>query len=303
MQVPVLIGILSTLLNQDVVTGQELAEKYEVSARTVYRYVDVLSQGGVPISTRLGRHGGWSIDKAYKLKASYLTPAEYERMLFCVEASTLQDATTKSVVDKLRLIGRAANARMNTACPLLVDSDKRGHLQEKIEKIQQANAEHRLLYITYHAKGGEVTERTIEPYCLVLQSEQWYVYSYCHLRCEFRYFKLMRIAEMNVLSGTFFPREYEVNTDELEDVNQGKESVEVLLSVNKAAFTTVEEWLGIGNVSEVGGKYYARAVLPYDDALVSKILSFGRDVIVEKPTKLANALVRLAEEVVWGYRQ
>ena len=61
MQVPVIIGILTTLLSNKMCTAEQLAEKYEISKRTVYRYLDVLSQAGVPLMVRHGRNGGWGI--------------------------------------------------------------------------------------------------------------------------------------------------------------------------------------------------------------------------------------------------
>ncbi|MBQ8433422.1 MAG: HTH domain-containing protein, partial [Clostridia bacterium] len=74
MQVPVLVGILSTLLATDgLVKASDLAEKFEISTRSVYRYVAPLSEGGIPIVSTVGRGGGWSIIDTYKLKATFFT--------------------------------------------------------------------------------------------------------------------------------------------------------------------------------------------------------------------------------------
>ena len=68
MQIPILVGILSTFLSSDnYVTANELAQKYEMSTRSIYRYVAVLSEGGVPIESQQGRGGGWRIkSKAFR---------------------------------------------------------------------------------------------------------------------------------------------------------------------------------------------------------------------------------------------
>ena len=92
MQIPVLVGMLSTLLSSDdLVRAADLAKKFEISTRSVYRYMDMLSEGGVPIESCLGRGGGWRIVENYKLKATYFTEAEYNRLLFSLQSFSLQD--------------------------------------------------------------------------------------------------------------------------------------------------------------------------------------------------------------------
>ena len=78
MQMNILVGMLSTLLSSDgVVKADELAEEFEISKRTVYRYIDVLSEGGIPIQSHFGRGGGWTILENYKLKSTFFTKEEF----------------------------------------------------------------------------------------------------------------------------------------------------------------------------------------------------------------------------------
>lgn len=100
MQIPVLFAILSTLLSAEgVVKADDLAQKYEISKRTVYRYVATLSESGVPVESHLGRGGGWSILPSYKLKSTYLTEGE-SQFLFDLLAGSPSDEA-KSLTNKL----------------------------------------------------------------------------------------------------------------------------------------------------------------------------------------------------------
>ena len=82
------------------------------------------------------------------------------------------------------------------------------------------------------------------------------------------------------------------------DVLRGKEICEVILSLEHKALSACEEWLGMGRVAKVGDGYIAKASLPYDEMLISKILSLGDGVRVEKPAKLRQALVERCNVVI-----
>ncbi len=105
MQIPVLFGMLTTFLSTDgVVNADFLAQKYEISKRTVYRYVETLSESGVPLESHLGRGGGWSVVSAYKLGATYLTKEEYAILFNLLDAC--EDKQVQGISDKLKCLLR-----------------------------------------------------------------------------------------------------------------------------------------------------------------------------------------------------
>ena len=87
MQNGVLFGILMTLLNQKRASATELAAKYELSPRTINRYIDALGEAGIPIVSVSGRHGGFEIMDSFRLEAAYFTAGEYERLIESVKGS------------------------------------------------------------------------------------------------------------------------------------------------------------------------------------------------------------------------
>lgn len=299
MQIPVLIGIMSTLLAADsTVNADELAQKFEISKRSVYRYVAMLSEGGVPIESRLGRGGGWGIVDTYKLKATYFTEEEYKRLIFALQSFSLQDDTTKYAIQKLSGLKRShASATVLKSDQLVVDSSDMS-VGDYVSILSNCISQRLMCNIEYHSKAGAVTSRTVEPYCLILKDGSWYVYCFCRLRKGYRYFKVSRMVKLTV-GERFTPREFEVDSSVIEsDVLRGKEICEVILSLEHKALSACEEWLGMGRVAKVGDGYIAKASLPYDEMLISKILSLGDGVRVEKPAKLRQALVERCNVVI-----
>ena len=298
MQIPVLVGMLSTLLSADgLVRAEDLASKYEISTRSVYRYMAMLSEGGVPIESCLGRGGGWRIVENYKLKATYFTPEEYERLIFSLQSSTLQDDVTKQATLKLRGLNRShKSATVLRSDQFIVDGGDTA-LGELVNTVSECIAQKKLCHIEYHSKDGIDSVRVIEPYCLILKDGAWYIYSFCRLRRDFRYFKVSRIVKLDV-GEKFSGRPFDgVDSSVIKtDVLKGKEMVEVLLSIDSSALSACEEWLGVGAVVKIGESFLAKATLPYDELLVNRILSLGVGVRVEKPQRLRLAVIERCKQ-------
>lgn len=300
MQIPVLVGILSTLLSSDdLVRAEDLAKKYEISLRSVYRYIAMLSEGGIPIESVVGRNGGWRIVESYKLKATYFTPEEYERLIFSLQSSTLQDDVTKQATLKLTGLNRVhQSATVLKSEQFIVDSGD-SVLGELLNTVSECIAQRKLCQIEYHSKDGVDSVRVIEPYCLILKDGAWYVYSFCRLRKGFRYFKLSRIVKLDV-GDKFSGRAYDgVDSSVIKtDVLRNKEMCEVILSVDNTALSACEEWLGVNSVAKLGGAHIAKAELPYDEMLINRILSLGDGVRVEKPVRLRQAVIDRCRQII-----
>ena len=298
MQIPILVGILSTFLSSDnYVTANELAQKYEMSTRSIYRYVAVLSEGGVPIESQQGRSGGWRIIDTYKVKATYFTDEEYKRLIFALQSFSLQDDVIKSVTQKLEGLKRVhSSATVLKNNQFVVDSTDIS-VGDKVNVLSDAISQRQLCTIEYHSKDGVDTVRTVEPYCLVMKDGAWYVYCFCRLRKGFRYFKVGRIVRLEV-GEKFVGREFRVDSSVIQtDVLRDKELCQVLLSLDASALSATEEWLGVNAVARVGNEYIAKATLPYDDMLVNRVMSLGSGVKVERPEKLRQAVVARCEEI------
>lgn len=302
MKMPVMFGILMQLMNNDKVTADQLANTFELCKRTVYRYINAISESGIPIVSRVGRYGGLSIMPGYKIKSVYFTEEELARLLFDTKASSISDKLNIQLQNKIGAIGKSNdNSIVLKSNQLVVDTHLAGSGQELLATLKQAIATTKVLHIEYHSIVGEITSRTVEPYSLVLKDNIWYVYCYCRLREGFRYFRTSRIASIMV-GGVFTPRQFVVDSTEIEDyTTMGKDMVEFQLAVDKDSLALVEEWLGIHSIMRQDGRYIATATLPYDDWLIRRILGLGKGVTVTNPTKLKKDVYKRCQEIASNY--
>ena len=299
MQIPILVGMLSTLLAaDDLVRAEDLANKFELSVRSVYRYIAMLSEGGVPIESCLGRNGGWRIVENYKLKATYFTQEEYERLVFSLQSFSLQDDVTRQATQKLKGLYRSHNnATVLKSEQFIVDSGDTA-VGDLVGVISDCIAQKKLCNIEYHSKDGVDSVRVIEPYCLILKDGAWYVYSFCRMRKGFRYFKVSRIVKLDI-GERFSGRQFQADSSVIKtDVLKDKEMCEVILTVENSALSACEEWLGVNSVVKMGENYLARATLPYDEMLINRILSLGDGVHVEKPQRLRLAVIERCKSIM-----
>ncbi len=299
MQIDILVGMLSTLLSADgYVRADQLSEQFEISKRTVYRYMDILSAGGIPIHSHLGRSGGWTILENYRLKSTFFTKEEYERVLFCLQSFSVQDATTRNVINKLQGLYRSnRGATILRSEQLIIDSENMEG-KDTISILSDCITNKTTCEIEYHSRSGEDSIRTVEPYCLILKDNIWYVYCYCCLRRGFRYFRISRIVKLNV-GKNFTPRSYNVDSSVIQtDVLRNKEMCEVILSVDPVALAECEEWLGVNSVVKIGDGYLAKKTLPYDEVLINKVLSLGVGVRVETPQKLRQEVLKRCQLIM-----
>lgn len=310
MKFEIMTSILLELLSKKSVKANYLAEKYEVSVRSVYRYIYSLEAAGVPIYTIRGINGGFSLVDTYKLSSNYFTTEEFDKLYSVLSAiaGEVPDKTVNNIILKLK-----ASAKQNLsenfdikAGNLIIDGGPWGNTvgyKAKLCVLEQAIDEQKKLSIKYHDRNGKVTERVIEPHVIVFKQGLWYVYAYCHLRNTFRFFKTGRIEYATILNETFMRRDVNKADLPLDFWHNSVETEEISIEINKNVLSDVEEWLGIENVEKIKDKYVANVRLPYDDGLVMKLMGFGNNVKVVSPQKLKDKILNQVAELTELYKQ
>ena len=307
MKFEIILKILFDLLSNKTLTAKSIADEYGISVRTVYRYVDCLDAAGVPLYTVRGNHGGIRITDTFRLSSTFLTVKEYEQVITSLSAivKSVPDKVLKSAINKLKSTVKNEYSGFDIKSGnLIIDAGPWGDTEgykSKLLIIEKSMDESSPLFIKYHDRNGEISERIIEPHVIVFKQGLWYVYAYCRLRKGFRFFKTGRIEYANILPGKFIrqdlskmnlPLDFWHNTDTCEIVE---------MEVRKSVLSDIEEWLGIENVRKENGKNIARAKLPFDDGLISKIISYGNGVKILSPEILKEKVVSAAEKIVKNY--
>ena len=189
-----LIGIISILLQKDKTTISELAEKFEVSYRTVIRDIEAINMAG--IASERGKGGGVYIMSSYKIDRTVLSSEEMQFILTGLQSLDSVSGTNryKQLMDKLSADSVSIIKSDDTVIIDLAGWDKTG-LSKKIEMIKAAMENNETISFRYCAPNGS-TEREIEPYHLIFQWSGWYVWGYCLLREDYRMFRLSRLNDL-----------------------------------------------------------------------------------------------------------
>lgn len=198
MKIDRLIGILAVLLQKDRVTAPYLAEKFEVSRRTINRDVEDLCKAGIPLVTAQGANGGISIMDGYKIDRTLLTSADMQAILTGLRSLDSVSGTNR-YAQLMEKLSAGASDLMPGSQHMLIDLSawSKSALVPKVEQICGAIECGRLLSFRYFAPKGE-SLRSIEPYYLIFRWASWYVWGYCRGREDYRLFKLGRMTELQM---------------------------------------------------------------------------------------------------------
>lgn len=205
-----LTAILIQLQTKRIVTASELARKFVVSKRTIYRDIKALEQSGVPVLTEEGK--GYTLMEGYKVPPVMFTEKQANALILAEQlvlknkdASFVKDYS--EAIDKIKSILRYTD---KNKANLLADRTQYNQAinQERnsnnLSDLQKALTNYNLVKIQYINKEGIETNRFIEPFAL-LNSENWYLVAMCRLRKEFRFFRLDRIQKIEIKAEKFEP--------------------------------------------------------------------------------------------------
>ncbi len=294
MKVDRLIGILSVLLQEEKVTAPELAEKFEVSRRTINRDIENLCNAGIPIRTVQGAGGGISIMDGYRMDRTILTSRDMQMILAGLRSldSISGSRYYSQLMEKLQ---SGSSTFISGRDSMLIDLSSwyKPSLAPKIEIIQSAIERRNQLEFRYYAPSGE-SARAIEPYYLIFKWSSWYVWGWCVTKEDFRLFKLNRMDGVTETNHHFDCRSVPLPDLSNEKIFPGGISVKALFAPD-VKWRLVEEF-GPHCFSEAAdGRLLFTADYTDMDNLVSWLLTFGAKAEVLEPTDVRDRIRHIAE--------
>lgn len=200
MQINRLFEIIYILLEKKICTANELAEHFEVSNRTIYRDIEVLSGAGIPIYMKKGRGGGIQLLPNFILNKAFLTEQEKEDILSSLKAVNSIEFTRSNTINKLdSMLGKSQNW-IEVDFSSWANSDEQ---RKKFNQIKDCILDKKEIGFVYSSGRLEVVKREVMPLKLVFKGSAWYLYAFCKMRSDFRFFKLSRIAELEISEKHF----------------------------------------------------------------------------------------------------
>lgn len=298
--------IITYLLNHKKVKAQELAEKFEVSVRTIYRDVDAIAQAGIPIVTFQGMDGGIGIVEGFKLDKNLLTGEEISKIVNALKGiqSISEDTKVKLLIEKLS--GITANTDMipkeNEIMIDLSSWSKYDQLGKEIQLIKDAIRLHRMIRFLYYT-NEKLTERRVEPYQIIFKESNWYLYAFCHLRNDFRLFKLRRMNNLDLMSGSFVPKPYSVAAMQWDETYDRDAHLEIIMLFDPVMKYSINDIFGIENYEyEEDGRLRVRFSMPPGAWLYGFILGFGDKAEILEPIELREKICNMVDSISRVYR-
>ena len=292
-----LFRILYYILEKGKVTANELADKFEVSVRTIYRDIDSISSAGIPIYALQGKGGGIEIAEDFVLSKSLLSENEKQQIM-----SALQGLDNTTIQRENELLTKlSALFKMKNTSWIEVDFNnwQNNKMYEKtFDDIKSAILSKNIISFTYFSSNEKETSRRVKPVKLFFKSQDWYLYAFCLLRNDFRYFKLSRIKNLEIHTEKF--------DDNFEDAILKKEmqhenTVNIKVKFDrKVAFRVYDEING-EIIEDSDGNLYAEIEIPNDYNLFNYIFSFGDGAEVLEPKEIRMQIKEMINKMAEKY--
>lgn len=297
MKINRLFEIVYMLLDKERMTAKELANRFEVSTRTIYRDVEDLSTAGIPIYMSKGKNGGISLLTDYVLNKTLLTEEEKINILSALQSlNALDESSVDDTLSKLSTFFGYKNQGFYE-----IDFDDWGNLiKDQFEKSKQAIISKRLLSFDYLSSLNRRSKRTVEPYKLWFKEKNWYLKAYCLEKNEVRVFRFSRMRNVEVLDKAFEPKPEKLSNTIKQE--QSYENIEIVMRIDSGSkYRVMDEFSDSDIKQNKDGSFEVKIECIEDNWLYGYILSFGSSAKVISPPELRETIIDMIGEMSRNY--
>ncbi len=300
MQINRLFQIVYILLHKKTITAKELAERFEVSVRTIYRDIDTLSSAGIPIYASQGKGGGISLLDDYVLDKSVLSEREQNEILYALQGLSITQAPeTDKVLAKLNSL-----FNKNRTNWIEVDFSPWGSDEKRASQftiIKDAILSRRILEFNYYSSSSEKSFRRVEPAKLVFKVNAWYLQGFCLTKNTDRFFKITRMSDVVMTEELFSEKPLKESSDNSQ-IEKTQSWIEVRLKISaQGAYRVYDEFDENDIIKNKDDSFTITTSLPDNRWLIQYILSFGADIEVLAPQNIRDILRKELELIIRKY--
>lgn len=299
MKIDRLIGITMYLLNRKIVTARALANKFEVSIRTIVRDVETLSMAGIPISSSTGAGGGYEILDTFKLDKQITNTDDYQSVITALKGicSAYDNKKLEATLEKLLAANKQNEQRVFIDFTVAREGE---NIPKYVRMLEEAVSSENQVEFDYTDSTGKMRHRKVEPLALSFKWYAWYLFGYCLYKNTYRVFKLSRISDL-VITKTSYSHLHE-NISQLLEEQWSKDSRvnwDIKLFCRAEVKIPVLEYLK-GKIIEEheNGDFMLAINYPENERMwFSLLLGFGDSVEVLEPQVLRDRLLQKACEI------
>ena len=290
-----MLSMIYILMNKGTVTAGELAERFEVSIRTIYRDVEVLSMAGIPVYAKKGKGGGICLTEQFVLDKMLISKQEQGEILAAL--ASLAQTGAQHEEETLRKLGDFFKAEPENW--VAIDfSDWSGRRKELFEDLRHAIIGRRVLEFDYYGQYGEMAKREVEPVQLLFKEYTWYLRAYCRTRGAMRLFKVLRMKRLNVQDEIFNADEKRFQVPEPAALSPESEATEITIWIQKKEAYRVYDRFDEDEITVLptGDFMICMRSVP-EDWVSGMILSFGPSAKVVAPMEIKEEIRRRIQEM------
>lgn len=292
MQESRLFKIVYHLLNKGHATASELAEKLEVSVRTIYRDIEALSEAGIPVYAETGRCGGIHLMPDFVLGKVMLSEKEKRELLAALQSLMVTgNVYPDSLLEKLTALFSAPSESW-----FEVDFSRWGNEtrdKQYFELLKTAVLEKRCVKLHYASMSAVFSERIVQPIKLLYKSRAWYLHAFCIERQEYRLFRLSRILDCELLDEGIEPPPL----PEYQDTSTQEYCKFVFLFSKEVTYRVYDEFSPDVTQRQENGDLLVTVWMPNDEWVIGFLLSFGSLVEIIEPPALKKVIAERAKEI------
>ncbi|MBE5662102.1 YafY family transcriptional regulator [Staphylococcus sp. SS21] len=309
MKISRLISIILLLNERKRVSANELSELMEVSKRTIYRDVEAINIAGIPVYSIPGVGGGFEIMENFKIDKNTFTENELASLLisnynFPDKLKNMDFYNTnlkiKSLIPKEKI-----NIIDTQVAQFYMDSNHWSefrNIDDQVIKFKKAIQNNQVLKVKYINHLGNITEREVEPYQLILKAGEWYGYVYCNLRDDFRLLKLTRVMNIQDSDRKFIEKVYKdplLSTDRIFE----KLKMTIKLRVHESIVERLLDFCNYECFMQENNRHYV-VDFPFIDNsyYYGLILSFGDKCEIIEPTEIRNKMKQIIKKMANNYK-
>jgi predicted DNA-binding transcriptional regulator YafY len=302
MRVERLFNIVTILLTKDTVSAKELAERFNVSTRTIYRDIDILSVSGIPVYMKKGYNGGISLMNDYKLDKAMLSDSDVESIMMSIGA--LGATNLDSFNTALEKFSAVFTKHQVTDWVEIdfTDWSTDNKRDTRIEDIKRAILDRRLIRISYFNSYGQKKSRVLAPLKLIFKSRAWYISAYCIEKKDIRIFKIHRMKDLELLDEHFNREEYLQIKPQIKDSARKPNIVKLKMKFKEDVLYLLYDWYDDNDIEKTeDGHYIVNTEFPMDEWVYSHILAYGDKVEVLEPLFIREQIKKRLKNILQSY--
>lgn len=302
-------AILIQLQSRKIVKAQDIADRFDISLRTVYRDINTLEEAGVPIVGEAGI--GYSIMQGYRLPPVMFTKEEATAFITAEKLvkNITDEATATKYADamfKIRAVLRSEEKTMleDIEDVIYIYKQPQKNAPKFIYDILKSISEKKAVQITYYANYSDTTsERLIEPVGIYYIGSNWHLIAWCKLRNDYRDFRLDRIEHLQHTQNDFAQEKMSL-MDYISRYISRNQLIKIVVSFNKRIASYIEDQkIYYGYISEIEQEEtiemtFLTSSIPY---FAKWLIYYGQNVEIIEPTDLSDELRRLVQELNQHY--